>query len=103
MRRRFRGYRLAVSQKEASGFLAVNGKTEQGVLADRGKVAAGGIGLRVVFFDQAQYVLQLKDILCLIEKYYPESYAPGGYFAAICKDTLFRLAIDCKETGSFLL
>ena len=48
-------------------------------------------------------MLQLKDILHLIEKYYPESYAAGGYFAAICKDTLFRLAIDCKETGSFLL
>ena len=48
-------------------------------------------------------ILQLKETLELIDKYYSEEYERTGYFAAIAKGTLFSLAIDGKETGSFTL
>ena len=48
-------------------------------------------------------MLQLKETLELIEKHYAEEYARSGYFAAVCKGTLFRFAIDGKENGSFVL
>lgn len=48
-------------------------------------------------------MLQLKEILELIEKYYAEEYQHSGYFAAIDKRTLFAFAIDDKETGSLVL
>ena len=46
-------------------------------------------------------LMQLKEILDLIEKYYADQHA--NYFAAITKGDLFRFAIDSKETGSFML
>ena len=48
-------------------------------------------------------MLQLRETLELIEKHYSEAYARSGYFAAVCKGTLFSIAIDGKETGSFTL
>lgn len=48
-------------------------------------------------------MLQLKETLELIEKHYAAEYARTGYFAAICKGTLFTFAIDGKETGSFVM
>ena len=48
-------------------------------------------------------MLQLKETLELIDKYYAEEYAETGYFAAVSKGTLFSFAIDGKETGSFTL
>ena len=48
-------------------------------------------------------MLQLKETLELIEKHYADEYAETGYFAAICKGTLFSYAIDGKETGTFTL
>ena len=47
-------------------------------------------------------MLQLKETLDLIEKHYTEEYR-SGYFAAVCKGTMFTKAIDGKETGSFVL
>ena len=48
-------------------------------------------------------MLQLKETLELIEKNYKDEYERTGYFAAINKGTLFALAIDGRETGSFTL
>lgn len=48
-------------------------------------------------------MLQLKETLELIEKLYAAEYERTGYFAAICKGTLFAFAIDGKETGSFVM
>ena len=48
-------------------------------------------------------MLQLKETLELIEKHYTDEYARTGYFAAVNKGTLFTIAIDGKETGSFTL
>jgi len=48
-------------------------------------------------------MLQLKETLELIEKNYAKEYESTGYFAAICKGTLFEFAIDNKEKGSFVL
>lgn len=48
-------------------------------------------------------MLQLKETLELIEKHYADEYARTGYFAAVNKGTLFALAIDGKEEGSFTL
>ena len=48
-------------------------------------------------------LLQLKEILGLIEKQYAAEYEKSGYFAAICKKTLFSHAIDGKETGAIAL
>lgn len=48
-------------------------------------------------------MLQLKETLAIIEKQYQEQYSYGGYFAAISKATLFSIAIDGKETGTFTL
>lgn len=48
-------------------------------------------------------MLQLKETLELIGKHYEAEYARTGYFAAINKGTLFALAVDGKESGSFTL
>ena len=48
-------------------------------------------------------MLQLRETLEWIEKYYVEEYMRSGYFAAVHKGTLFAFAIDGKETGSFVL
>ena len=48
-------------------------------------------------------MLQLKDLLGAIENQYNELYKETGYFAAIDKATLFNMAIDGKEKGSFVL
>lgn len=48
-------------------------------------------------------MLQLRETLEVIEKYYSKEYSRTGYFAAITKGTLFCFAIDGKETGSFTL
>ena len=48
-------------------------------------------------------LLQLKDIFGWIEKQYAAEYEKNGYFAAICKKTLFGLAMDGKEAGAITL
>lgn len=48
-------------------------------------------------------MLQLKESLELIHKYYENEYERTGYFAAINKGTLFAFAIDGKEKGGFVL
>lgn len=48
-------------------------------------------------------MLQLRDMLDLIEKNYAEEYKKSGYFAAICKKTLFAYAVDAKESGTVIL
>ncbi len=48
-------------------------------------------------------MLQLKETLELIGKYYQEEYERTDYFAAIAKGVLFGLAIDSKENGRFML
>lgn len=48
-------------------------------------------------------MLQLKETLGMIEKYYAEQHEQSGYFAAVNKATLFSIAVDSKETGSFIL
>lgn len=46
-------------------------------------------------------MLQLKETLEMIEKYYADEYTE--YFAAVHKGTLFAFAIDGKDNGSFTL
>lgn len=48
-------------------------------------------------------LLQLRETLDLIEKNYASEYAESEYFAAICKGTLFKYAIDGKEAGCITL
>ena len=48
-------------------------------------------------------LLQLRDTLDLIEKNYADEYEKSGYFAAICKGTLFIYAVEGKESGRFAL
>ena len=48
-------------------------------------------------------LLQLRDTLDLIEKNYAAEYEKSGYFAAICKGTLFLYAVEGKESGRFAL
>ena len=48
-------------------------------------------------------MLQLRETLELIEKYYADEYECTGYFAAVNKGTLFAFAIDGKDVGSFTL
>lgn len=48
-------------------------------------------------------MLQLKETLELIEKYYADEYERSGYFAAVNKGTLFAFAVDGREKGSFIL
>ena len=48
-------------------------------------------------------MLQLKETLEMIEKYYATQYDETGYFAAVNKGALFAFAIDGKEAGSFTL
>ena len=46
---------------------------------------------------------QLRETLGLIEQYYEEQFENSGYFAAVCKSTMFALVIDNQVTGSFIL
>lgn len=48
-------------------------------------------------------LLQLRETLDLIEKYYAEEYEESAYFAAICKGTLFDFALESRETGSITI
>lgn len=48
-------------------------------------------------------MLQLRETLDLIAMYNQDSFLHSGYFAAITKGTLFRFAIDGKNSGSFTL
>lgn len=48
-------------------------------------------------------MLQLRETLELIEKHYADRHERSDYFAAVFKGTLFSIAIDGKETGSFTL
>lgn len=48
-------------------------------------------------------MLQLKETLELIEKYYTDEYECSDYFAAVSKGTMFTFVIDSKESGSFTL
>ncbi len=48
-------------------------------------------------------MLQLRETLERIEKYYSDEYESSGYFAAIFKGALLTFALDGKEAGSFTL
>ena len=48
-------------------------------------------------------MLQLKETLAISEKQYQTEYSQSRYFAAVNKATLFSLAVDGKETGTFTL
>jgi len=48
-------------------------------------------------------MLQLRETLEMIEKYYDDEYERTGYFAAVSKGALFTFAIDGKESGRFTL
>ena len=48
-------------------------------------------------------MLQLKETLKLIGKYYAGQYEESGYFAAVFKGTLLEFAIDSRETGHIVL
>lgn len=50
---------------------------------------------------QVAALLQLKETLFLIDRFYPELY--GEYFAAIYKEDLYRFAIDSRESGCITL
>ena len=45
-------------------------------------------------------MLQLWETLELIKKHYDDRYTHSGYFAAVCKASLFSFALSGKETGS---
>ena len=48
-------------------------------------------------------MLQLRESLELIEKYYANEWENSNSFAAVCKPDLFAYAIDGKETGTVVL
>lgn len=48
-------------------------------------------------------MLQFRETLELIGKNYESQHQASNYFAAIFKGTLMSIAVDGKETGSFLL
>lgn len=48
-------------------------------------------------------MLQLKETLQIIEKNYSEEYCKSNYMAIINKATLFNVAIEGKEKGSFII
>ena len=48
-------------------------------------------------------MLQLRETLEWIRKYYIEEYERTGYFAAICKGTLFSYAVADSDTGKMVL
>lgn len=48
-------------------------------------------------------LLELREMLEIIEKNYSDKYEESGYFAAICKATLFRYSIYSKDNGSITL
>ena len=48
-------------------------------------------------------MLQLKETLEQIDKYYASEFERTDYFAAIAKGVLFSFAVDGKVTGSFTL
>ena len=45
-------------------------------------------------------MLQLRNALVFIEKYYADQYNAAHYFAAIEKGTFYTLAVDSRESGS---
>ena len=48
-------------------------------------------------------MLQLRETLELIEKHYGDTYKKTGYFAAITKGIMFKMVVDGKEEGKFVL
>ncbi len=48
-------------------------------------------------------MLQLRETLELIEKYYANEWENSNSFASVCKSDLFAYAIDGKETGTVVL
>ncbi len=48
-------------------------------------------------------MLQLRDTFKQIKKHYEKEFESSGFFAAIDRCTLFSVAIDGKERGSFTL
>ena len=66
---------------------------------------SGSIDLKIHYAGKEEFavLLQLKDIFGWIEKQYAAEYEKNGYFAAICKKTLFGLAMDGKEAGAITL
>ena len=48
-------------------------------------------------------MLQLSETLEKIEADYANRYEKTGFFAAVFKPTLFRFAVDCRQTGSLTL
>lgn len=48
-------------------------------------------------------MLQLRDTLKHISKHYEKEFESSGFFAAIDRSTLFSVAVDGKERGSFTL
>ena len=48
-------------------------------------------------------LMQLRETLTWIQSRQPEAYARSGYFAAVCRETLSRYAVDGKESGILTL
>ena len=48
-------------------------------------------------------MLQLRETLEMIEKHYADTYEKTGYFAAITKGMMFKMVVDGKEEGKFVL
>lgn len=48
-------------------------------------------------------MLQLRETLELIEKHYADIYKKIGYFATITKGMMFKMVVDGKEEGKFVL
>ena len=48
-------------------------------------------------------MLQLRETLEIIEKQYEDTYKETGYFAAISKGMMFKMVVDGKEEGKFVL
>ena len=45
-------------------------------------------------------MLQLRNALVFIEKYYADQYNAAHYFAAIEKGAFYTLVVDSRESGS---
>lgn len=48
-------------------------------------------------------LLELREMLEIIKKNYSDKYEESGYFAAICKATLFKYSIYSKDNGSIII
>ena len=48
-------------------------------------------------------MLQLRETLDMVEKYYRDEFQKTGSFAAVAKGTLLAFVVDKKETGGFVL